>query len=254
LADAVNNIAWDVFWRLHEGLSKQGPGSDASTRRALEIIGSLPVEPRILDLGCGPGRQSLVLARETQGQVIAIDLIPPFLQQVEERAADAGLSDRITTRQHSMNELDYPEQSIDLIWSESAIYNIGFDAGLTAWRRFIKPGGCIAVTEPSWLVEDPPSAVREFWDEHYPAMRSREENEAAVADCGYQLLDSFVLSDSEWWDDYYRPIEERIAAMRLEREDEHWQAALDAAQLESDIVREGLHAFGYVFYVMKKID
>ncbi|NRA02079.1 MAG: hypothetical protein HRU00_05690 [Myxococcales bacterium] len=63
------HAAIEVFWKLHQGLPKQGPGSDASTRRALALVPELPSAPRILDLGCGPGRQTLVLARETGGQL-----------------------------------------------------------------------------------------------------------------------------------------------------------------------------------------
>ena len=44
-------------------LPQQGPGSDASTLRALRMLGELPDAPRVLDLGCGPGRQTLALAR-----------------------------------------------------------------------------------------------------------------------------------------------------------------------------------------------
>jgi ubiquinone/menaquinone biosynthesis C-methylase UbiE len=216
------------------------------------MIPDLPDEPQILDLGCGPGRQTLVLARETGGHVTAIDLVPPFLEQLEERARAAGLAERITTRQQSMADLPYPDESFDLLWSEGAIYNIGFDHGLSSWRRLLRPGACLAVTEVSWLVESPPRHVFDFWQTHYPAMRSHEANEQAVIQAGYTPIGGFVIPEHEWWDDYYTLIDERILALRKERDTKEWNAALDAEEYESRIVREGGGSFGYVFYLMQK--
>lgn len=44
----------EAFFALHHGLSRQGPGSDATTRRLLGAAGPLPEHPRVLDAGCGP--------------------------------------------------------------------------------------------------------------------------------------------------------------------------------------------------------
>jgi hypothetical protein len=74
----------------------------------------------------------------------------------------------------------------------------------------------------------------------------------AVAEAGYRLLGSFVLPEAEWWDDYYTLIDERIAALRGERSDDGWVAAIEAAEEESSIVRNCGGSFGYVFYVMQK--
>lgn len=247
-----DSAAIEVFWKLHEGLSKQGPGSDASTRRALSLIPALPPDPDILDLGCGPGRQSLLLARETGGSVTAVDLVPPFLAQLDERARDASLTDRIRTVRASMDDLAFDAKSFDLIWSEGAIYNIGFRHGLSTWRKLLRSGGSMAVTEATCLQDDPPKRLRDFWREDYPAMQSHAANERDVEKSGYRLLGSFVLPEAEWWDDYYTPIGERIAALRTERDDAGWQAALDVTEYESEIVRDCGGAFGYVFYVMQK--
>jgi SAM-dependent methyltransferase len=233
LPSDAENTALEVFWKLHADLPKQGPGSDPSTRRALALVPDLPSAARILDLGCGPGRQSLVLARETGGHVTAVDRLPAFLEQLEERAETAGLADRIETVDASMGDLAYDDESFDLLWSEGAIYNIGFEKGLNAWCRLLQPGGSLAVSELAWLSDDPPEHIRRFWNHEYPAMQSREANERAVAAAGYQLLGGFVLPEADWWDDYYRPIDSRIEALREVRSDEGWLAALAAAEEES---------------------
>ena len=249
---SVEQARIEVFWRLHKGLPQQGPGSDASTRRALAMIPRLPAAPRILDLGCGPGRQALALARETGGHVTAVDLLPPFLAELEERAAASRLGERIETVQASMGDLPFEDESFDLLWSEGAIYNIGFQEGLAGWRRLLRPGCGVAVTEATWLSESPSDAIRSFWNTEYPAMQSIEDNERAVAEAGYTLLGSFVLPEREWWDDYYSPFERRLRALRSERDDEVWVTALDYHEKELSTVRECGGSFGYVFYVMQK--
>jgi len=210
------SLAQDVFWKLHEGLPKQGPGSDASTLRALALAGELPSAPRILDLGCGTGRQSLTLARATGGHVTAVDVWAPSLAVLRERAARAGLGAQIETVQQSMGALDLRGRIFDLVWCESAVYTIGFDAALRAWRPLLVPGGALAVSELAWLRADPPERARRFWAGGYPAMRAHEANLRALADSGYLLADSFTLPDTDWEDGYYAELARRIP--RCERD------------------------------------
>lgn len=61
------------FFELHAGLARQGPGADAHTRRAFALVGDLPPAPVIVDVGCGPGMQTLELARLTRSTVHAVD-------------------------------------------------------------------------------------------------------------------------------------------------------------------------------------
>src|SRR5688572_18401972 len=88
----------ESFFLLHSGLPREGPGSDDSTRQALRRLGALPAEPRVLDLGCGPGRQTLVLARELGAVITAVDAHAPFLKELEAAAASQGLGHLIRTR------------------------------------------------------------------------------------------------------------------------------------------------------------
>jgi len=252
MANENARTAVEVFWKLHAGLPKQGPGSDTSTRRALALVPDLPPHPAVLDLGCGPGRQTLVLARETAGHVTAVDALPPFLQQLEERAREAGLAEHITCVEGRMESLAYEDESFDLVWSEGAIYNIGFAQGLAAWRRLLRPGASLAISEATWLSEARPARVRRFWEQHYPAMQRDAANRQVIERQRYRLLGSFVLPEAEWWDDYYSPIALRLEALRGERSDRAWREALDAHEEELSMLREGAGSFGYVFYVMQR--
>ena len=76
----------DALFRLFETLPRQGPGSAACTREALQRLPALPTAPRVLDLGCGTGASTLVLAATLRTSVIAVDIHQPFLDQLRAAA------------------------------------------------------------------------------------------------------------------------------------------------------------------------
>ncbi|MDD9943532.1 MAG: class I SAM-dependent methyltransferase [Myxococcales bacterium] len=240
------------FMKLHRGLPQQAPGSRASTLRALRELGKLPARPQILDLGCGPGRHTLDLVEATGGRAAAIDLLPTFVLELRERAAAAGLGERVTPLQGSMAELGgLPEGAFHLIWSEGAIYNVGFEWGLSHWRRLVHPEGGAAVTEATWLVPDPPAEARAFWDDAYPPMTDLAGNRAAAERAGWRVVGDFAVPGKDWWDDYYTPLEQRIAAWRAENPPAEVLAVLDQASHEAAIHRDHGHSYGYVFYLLR---
>jgi SAM-dependent methyltransferase len=243
----------EVFEALHRGLPQQGPGSDASSLRALARVPDLPAAPDVLDVGCGPGRQTLLLARATGGLVTAVDVAPEFLAEVEQRARAAGLASRIVTRCESLAALRLPDASFDLVWSEGALYTVGFETALRALRRLLRPGGALAATELTWLRDDPPAAAHAFWREAYPPMTTCAGNRRALAAAGYAPLADFALPDADWWQGYYAELEPRIARLRAQvAGDPAACAVLDASQREIDLRRACPDAYGYVFYVARR--
>jgi len=239
----------EVFWQIHRDLPREAPGSDASTLRALAKLPGLPAAARILDIGCGPGTQTLALARASQASLTAVDTHQPFLDDLARRAAQAGLAERVQALNVSMFELNFA-QPFDLIWSEGAIYIIGFERGLREWRSLLKPGGLIAVTEISWLKPDPPEAARGFWEAAYPEMATVEQNLARLARAGYRSLGHFTLPEQDWWENYYHPMAARIELLREKyRHNPAAQAVLDAEYAEIDLYRQFSAWYGYVFYL-----
>jgi SAM-dependent methyltransferase len=243
----------DIFWELHSDIPREGPGDAASTRKAWRMLADLPDLPRILDVACGPGKQTIDLAGLTHGTILAVDTHQPFLDELERRVSAAGLSARISTRNLSMFELDFEPGSFDVIWSEGAIYIIGFENGLRAWKRLIKPGGYLAVTELTWLKPDPPSEIKSYWNGNYPAMQALEENLAIIQAAGYRHVGHFVLPNSSWWDDYYTPLEKRIFMLQEKyRDNEEAMVLLRESQRESNLHKIYSEWYGYVFYIMQK--
>jgi len=240
-----------IFWELHTDLPQQAPGSNALTEQVLASLPRLGPDARILDVGCGPGRQTLVLARGSEAHVVAIDLLLPFLDVLRKRADGAGLSERIETHQMSMSDMSFEDACFDLIWSEGAIYNMGFENGLRAWRRLLRPGGHVVVTEACFLVADPPEAVRRFWAEDYPGMLDIEGCLSATGRAGYRVIEHRVLPESAWWDDYYDPLMARSEALRGRYADDPAALAhIDRGVFECDLYRRHSDSYGYVFYVL----
>jgi SAM-dependent methyltransferase len=201
-----------LMFSFFESVVRKGPGSEASTLKALSMLVGLPPNPRIVDFGCGAGAASLVLARATQGNVTAVEIHQPFLQQLKALAASEGLTEKIRTLEADMANPPFPEGSFDLVWSEGAIYNIGFEQGLKRWRRRLRTGGFVAVTEVSWLCETPPGKLVDFWASEYPAMTNIEDNLTMIRSAGFEPVGHFVLP-AEDWENYYGPLQEQLVAL-----------------------------------------
>jgi ubiquinone/menaquinone biosynthesis C-methylase UbiE len=196
--------------------------------------------------------QTIELARLTDGRIVAVDTHQSFLDELAQHARDTGVADRIETCNQSMFSLAVEDKSVDVIWSEGAIYIMGFEQGLRAWRPFLKPGGYVAVTEITWLRSDPPEELRAFWAAECPAMQSVQANLDAVRAAGYREIAHFVLPPSAWWTHYYTPLEARVATLRKRHlDDPEAQQLLKEMQREIDLFRKYSDWYGYVFYVMQ---
>ncbi|QBI56271.1 class I SAM-dependent methyltransferase [Streptomonospora litoralis] len=236
--------------RLHHGMRHHGPGSAETTRLLLSLAGPLPPRPRVADLGCGSGAATLVLAEETDAaEITAVDIYEPFLGELRDAAASAGIGDRIRTEARSIDDLAYPDGAFDLVWSEGAAYNIGFDSALRQWRRLLAPGGALVVTECGWTTDRPAPQAREFWDEMYP-LRSTAENVAAATAAGYTVEAVYLLPDRDWFDEYYTVLERRVAA--IDPGDEAMVRAGAAQQREIDLRRAHGGDYGYAGYVLRR--
>lgn len=242
-----------LMFSFFEGVQRKGPGSEESTLKALSMLDGLPPKPSIVDFGCGSGVASLVLARATQGTVTAVEIYQPFLQQLDAQAATEGLTERIGTVEGDMADPPFPDGSFDLVWSEGAIYNIGFEQGLKRWRRLVRPGGFIAVSEVSWLCETAPGEVVEFWKNEYPAMTNIEENVSTLRSAGFEPVGHFILPPEDW-EDFYGPVQEELAVFRSEKSDNtEAQAFADSLQQEIDVWKGHGDSYGYVFYLGRAV-
>jgi cyclopropane fatty-acyl-phospholipid synthase-like methyltransferase len=247
----IEDHALEVFFEVHDDIPRGGPGDFASTQRAFLMLPNLSKNPTILDIGCGPGMQTLHLADLTDGTIIAVDNHQPFLKSLKEKVARRGLADRISVVHGDMFDLDFPPGIFDVLWAEGSIYIMGFENALGAWKSLLKNPGYLAASEISWLKPDPPEKLRSFWAEQYPGMRDIEANLSAIRRSGYTPVGHFTLPESDWWHHYYTPIQKKIQALRTKyRDDAEAQLVLDMEEKEIELYETYSNYYGYVFYVM----
>lgn len=240
---------------LHKDAVRQGPGGDAETRLAVTLSGLRGKRDlKIADVGCGSGASTLVLAAELDAHIIAVDFLPEFLKVLEHNAAQVGVGNRITTLAQSMDALPFAEGELDAIWSEGAIYNMGFEAGIVAWRRFLKPGGILAVSELTWLTSDRPTDLQAHWGAEYSEVDTASAKIAILEKRGFSPLGYFVLPEYCWLDNYYRPMQRRFSEF-LQAHDYSDAAKAIVATEEVEIALYEQHrAFAsYGYYVAQKL-
>jgi ubiquinone/menaquinone biosynthesis C-methylase UbiE len=243
---------WEIFFEIHKGIPREGSGRDEYTQKAFEMIPAIK-QPKILDIGCGPGLQTVKLAKLSDGGVIGIDIHQPYLDDLVKNAKKHDVSNRIKALNMSMKEMDFPEESFDIIWSEGSIFVIGFEQGIKDWKRFIKPNGYLAVHEMTWLKENPPKEISEYFEKVYPAMTTIEKNIEIIKKCNYKLLGHFPLPDDAWWDLYYNPLEQRLQKLKIKYKDnKEALKIIKDEELEIALFRKYNMWYGSVFYVMQK--
>jgi SAM-dependent methyltransferase len=245
---------FQLLMDLHRPSERQGPGGDAETRRALELAGldrSRPLE--VADIGCGTGASTLLLAMELDADITAVDFMPEFLDELQVRARDYGVADRITTLNCSMDDLPFDEGEFDVIWSEGAVYNMGFEAGISAWSRFLKPGGKLIVSEITWLSATRPTELQSHWEAEYPEVDVASAKIGILERHGYSPEAYFALPVHCWLDNYYRPMQARFEAF-LERHgaSDEAVAIVEAEQHEISLYEKYRDYYSYGVYVAKK--
>jgi ubiquinone/menaquinone biosynthesis C-methylase UbiE len=162
------------------------------------------------------------------------------------------LNDKIQLFQMDMKNLQFEENSFDIIWSEGAIYNIGFEKGLSSWKKYLKPMGYIAVTEITWIKENPPKELLNFWKNAYPALQSVKGNLDVIKQCGYNLIEHFTLPQNAWWN-YYNPIIKKLPALEEKyKNNSEALAVIEEEEFEIKLYRKYSDYYGYVFYIMQK--
>lgn len=239
-----------LFFEIHRDLPREGPGSDASTRRALALVAPhLADDAYVVDVGCGPGAQTRVLAEELpNASLTAIDFHGPFLEQLRASLDDEA---RVEVVQADMKTWA-PSRPVDLVWCEGAAYLMGVPAALSRWRRWLRPGGLVALSEAVWLTDRPSPPVVDFWREH-PAMTDIDGCRRLVDEAGYERLGDFVLPRSDWIDAYYAPLERRLDDLQARyADDADALAELATHRREIDVFRDQRDEYSYLFVAARR--
>ena len=241
----------DLLVELYRPMPRQGPGSRSTLERALDLAGVDDSRRlRIADIGCGTGWASIELARRLDAEIVSVDFISTFLDELAQRARDVGVAESITTLEASMAELPFEDGSFDVLWSEGAVYNMGFGAGVESWRRFLRPGGVLVVSEITWLTTDRPAEIDGFWTGEYPEIDVASTKIGQLERAGYSPRGYFTLPEPDWEEEFYEPLETQL----VELADHHPESAtvleiVDSQRREIALQRRYRDYVSYGMYV-----
>jgi ubiquinone/menaquinone biosynthesis C-methylase UbiE len=210
---------------------------------------------KVADIGCGSGGQTISLAKNLTGQITAVDLFPEFLNELNDKSQKLGLSDKIVTLEKSMDDLPFKKNEFDLIWSEGAIYNIGFETGLKKWKDYLKVGGYLAVSEITWITQSRPKEIEEFWKSEYPEMDVASNKIRQLENNDYSLVGYFYLSQDSWIETYYKPMQARFENfLNRNGNSELARKVVEDNQAEIDLYQKFKDYYSYGFYIARKVE
>lgn len=242
----------DCLFEIHKNLDKECPGGNEYTQQAFEVL-PLLTKPNILDIGCGPGSQTLELVRLSNGTITAVDIHQPYLDYLTQEAQKQGLQDRVTCLNRTMTALEFSANSFDVIWAEGSLYIMGLEKALKEWHSLLKSKGYFVFSDLVWIDLDPPQPIRDFWQVGYPEMRHTDHLLQWIPQCGYQVMHHFLLPEQAWWN-YYLPLEKRIEELYfIHKQDPEMLSALESERQEIEMYRKYSDFYGYSFFVLQKV-
>ncbi|GAB3423278.1 class I SAM-dependent methyltransferase [Niabella aquatica] len=242
-----------LIYEYFASTQRQGPGNATETIKALNFISGLNENSKIADIGCGTGGQTLTLAENTNCEIIGIDIWQDFIDKLNNEVKNKNLQHRLKGIVGDMENFPFQEDELDLIWSEGAIYNIGFEKGLNDWRKYLKMGGYIAVTENTWFTEERPTEIEEFWQKAYPQIDTIANKVDQMQKAGFLPIAIYTLPETIWTD--YYAITKKLQELFLEKYkgNKTVEEFVASQKYEAELYDKYKDYYGYVFYIGKKI-
>lgn len=251
---SIHEFDFNLICEYFSSMERQGPGSPEMTLRALSFIDNLNDGSHIADLGCGTGGQTMTLAKHTTARITGIDLFPMFIDLFNGAAQRLKVNGRVKGITGSMDDLPFEEGELDLIWSEGAIYNVGFKKGLEYWRKFLKPGGYVAVTEASWFTPERPDEINTFWLDAYAEIDTIPNKLEVLQSAGYIPVACFILPENCWTEHFYvHQVKAQELFLEKHRGNRSAEELVENERREALLYSKYKEYYGYVFYIGKKI-
>jgi len=245
----------ELMLDFHLDGKRQGPGSTEDTIKALSFMElDQNKKLKVADIGCGSGAQTITLAQNIKGEITAVDLFPEFLNKLNSRAEELDLNHKIKTLKESMDDLSFAREEFDIIWSEGAIYIMGFEEGIKQWGKYLKPGGYLAVSEITWITESRPAEIEEHWNNEYPEIDKASNKFRILEENGFSPLGYFYLPEASWLDNYYGPMEDRFEDfLKKHNYSEAAQKLIENEKVEIKLYQKYKDYLSYGFYIGRKL-
>ena len=192
------------------------------TRTAFNML-PLIKEPRILDIGCGSGVQTIELMKMCNGYITAVDIDVEALETLRKEVEELGLSNRVSIIELSMLELSSLDETYDIIWAEGSIFVVGFERGIREWKHLLTKDGFLVVHDEDTETDTKLELIQKY---------------------GYEKLGQIEVSHDDWWKRYYEPLENLLEKEKLD------SGSAGALRKEIDIFKKT--GMGSVFFILQK--
>jgi SAM-dependent methyltransferase len=236
------------FFEVFEKMKRQGPGSKVSTIQAFRSLPEGSNIRTIMEIGCGKGLTSLVLAGECNAKIISVDNHKSFLDFLAKETEKQGLDTQIEVTCASMFELDFPDGSFDLLWAEGCAYIMGFKKALIEWKRLLRDNGFLFVSDAVLLTDRPSPECVEYWETEYPDITNPDSRIRQAESFGYEIIDSFILPCSDWAD-FYNNMQKQLD---IAIEKHGMTSAFKDMEKEISIYKLYGNEYGYICLLLKK--
>lgn len=236
------------LYLAYNGMDRLMPAGTDTTLKALDLIDIADDELAILDIGCGVGDKTILLANYFENsKVEAIDMFKHNLLVLDKRIQENNLNERVFTYEMGFNDLDFPNEEFNIILSDGASEKIGFKRALKEWKRLLKSGGYMVISDVCWL-KKPSKESEGFWKSIYDDVDTIDNKISQIMDEGYEFVDCVVTPKSDW-KEYYSKLEKNIDSIRT---DDSARDFIKLIRREIQTFRRNSDDYSYVFYIMKK--
>ena len=249
----IHDFDLNIIYEYFSNTDRQGPGNTKETLKALSFIDGLTEKSKIADIGCGTGGQTMTLGQNTPCEIIGIDVWQDFINKFNQNSLNQNFQNRVKGIVGNMENLPFQEEELDLIWSEGSIYNIGFERGLNEWRKFLKMGGYIAITENTWFSEERPDEIQEFWQKVYPEIDTISNKVAQMQKAGYLPIATYMLPETIWTDYYTKQALNIDSFIKKHKGNKTVEEFISSQRYEAELYNKYKAYYGYMFYVGKRI-
>jgi SAM-dependent methyltransferase len=189
-------------WRAAEFDKEASHGllNDTQSRAWHELLGRVAGTATldVLDVGCGTGFLSLILA-QLGHRVTGIDVAPEMLARARSKAAAHGLP--VNFLYADAEQPDLPKGSFDLIAERHVLWTLPHPASaLDSWRLLLRSGGRLVLIEGQWKGMEPRDEYTEIHDD-LPLFGGRPEKEIAelIGSRGFSSVVTEPLMLPELW-------------------------------------------------------
>ena len=213
-------------------------GPDLARARQL-VAAAMDQNDTGLDVGCGAGHLSFVLA-PALSRMVAIDPCDGMLATVREAAAAKGLAN-IDTQQASAESLPFAVASFDLVASRYSAHHWGrLDQAMTEIRRVARPGAHVLIIdtegEASALVDTHLQTIELLRDRSHVRNRTQADWRAQFHAAGLELIEHACWPtrlEFASWVERMRTPPVKVAAIHALQADAP-QEVRDALAIEAD--------------------